>query len=621
MLNDSPNSSSCVTKFSTPLLVETLDPEKFALFPTESGGGVVIPSEELLRLSNSYSKLYAIYISRLSVKFVDEFGISAPAAKQLARHVLVPLIHCFMDRLVRVEKAIDAAPCQLTIPRQGVFSAIGTVESFQGAALLNPAFNQYMVWFVGRVWQLPESDPVSECVQFESQVGFKNNLFNICSKTRFELGKRIFRRILTLLPLARFPILTAAYATVPFQTKKFYWKYLEDIGLKCSLKDDKINNKLRLKLFSEELIEHSYLSEFLTGLGLTIKEQSRAKKLLKEFLQLHYPTTLLEALTPNMQQALKTIQPYKKKALITSGGSNSIMCYLVAAAKQLGHTVVDLQHGGHYGYMKDMSPFLELEYPGVDELITWGWSRLPNQLNLQEISVIKLPSPWLSERKLYWKGLTFIENKEFDILMLPNMIKRFPPAPCGASITSIDTIQEVAISIKNFVHQATEKKLSILHKPYNPASVKLLGKTMRELEIIGGSLYHCEQQLDKGLTFELLNRCSVVVWDQPGTGFLECLSSKIPTMVLWPRIFNQEENWVKPIFLELEKKGIIHRAAKTLVEEIHLFKLSPTLWMQDAKRVSLVDRFCENFASTDEKWSVHWRRYLDGLSKPDIKGN
>ena len=179
----------------------------------------------------------------------------------------------------------------------------------------------------------------------------------------------------------------------------------------------------------------------------------------------------------------------------------------------------------------------------------------------------------------------------------------------------------MAISITNFVHQATEKKLSILHKPYNPATVKLLAKTMRELERIGGSLYHCEQQLDKGLTLELLGRCSVVVWDQPGTGFLECLSSKIPTMVLWPRIFNQEENWVKPLFLELEKKGIIHRDAKTLVEEIHLFKLSPTVWMLDVERVSLVDRFCEKFASTDEKWPVHWRRYFDGLSKPNIKGD
>ena len=86
-------------------------------------------------------------------------------------------------------------------------------------------------------------------------------------------------------------------------------------------------------------------------------------------------------------------------------------------------------------------------------------------------------------------------------------------------------------------------------------------------------------------------------------------------------IFSQEENWVKPLFLDLEKKGIIHRDAKTLVEEIHLFKLSSTLWMQDAERVSLVDRFCENFASTDEEWPDYWRQYLDGLGKLNIKGN
>jgi len=116
-----------------------------------------------------------------------------------------------------------------------------------------------------------------------------------------------------------------------------------------------------------------------------------------------------------------------------------------------------------------------------------------------------------------------------------------------------------------------------------------------------------------------------VLWDQPGTGFLECLSSNIPTMVYWPRIYSQEEVWLKPLFMELEHMGIVHRDIDSLVEEMHLFKLSPAAWMNDIERVSLVNRFCREFAWTSSKWPKYWRRYLDGLweknSVDNEKGN
>jgi len=204
---------------------------------------------------------------------------------------------------------------------------------------------------------------------------------------------------------------------------------------------------------------------------------------------------------------------------------------------------------------------------------------------------------------------------------MPNVVKRFPAAPHGASVSRIDLIQEFAKSLKDLVRKVTENNLSIIHKPYNPATVKLLSKTMEELKTIGGKLYYCEQQLDKGLTYELLKRCSVVLWDQPGTGFLECLSSNIPTMVYWPRIYSQEEAWLEPLFLELEQMGIVHRDVDSLAEEMQRFKLSPADWMHDAERVSLVNRFCRRFAWTSAEWPEHWRRYLDRLSESDSVDN
>lgn len=607
--------SLSLTECSIPLLVETCDPEQFALFPNESGGGVTISNDEMLQLSHSYSKLYETYIFRLSAKLEFQFDIEAPAANILARRALVPLMHCFMDRMVRVKKAIDCAPGQLTTPRQELFPATDTIEVFEGAAIANPAFNQYMVWFVGQVWQLPESDSVQERPTFNAQLGFKNNLFRLYRRTPLSLVKRFWHKFLASLRASRFPTLSMANATGAFHNNNFYFKYFQDISLEWPLKSKETDEIFRGQLFSEAFIANAELTDFLTKLGLGDLEQARARKLLKDFLHFYYPSTLLEAITVNMQQAMQMLRPFKKAALITSSGRDTRGSYMVAAAKQIGQTIVDHQHGGHYGYIKDVSSLLELEYPGVNQFISWGWSSLPEHPVLPALSIIKLPSPWLSERKRYWKRLTLSEARDYDFLLMPNMVKRFPEAPHGASTGRIDLVQEVAKSLKDLVRKVTKNNLSIFHKPYNPTTVKLLSKTMEELKTIGGKLYCCELQLDKGLTYELLNRCSVVLWDQPGTGFLECLSSKIPTMAYWPRIYCQEEAWLKPLFMELEQIGIIHRDVDSLVEEMQRFKLSPSAWMCEVERVSLVNRFCREFAWTSSNWPDYWRRYLDGLSE------
>ena len=601
-------------KHAIPLLAESFDPEQFALFPSELGGGVTITQDEILQLSQIYSRLYETYISRLSVRLTSQFDITEPAAGILARRALVPLIHCFMDRLVRVKKVIDCAPSQLITPRQKLFSTLDTIEAFEQCAVNNPAFNQSMIWFVGRVWQLPESDPVPEQPLFTPQVGFKNNLFRLYPRTPLRLIKKIWLRLMGILPRSRFPALTMANATGAFLQHGFYSKYLGDVSPKWPLAVVSIDRDLREKLFSDDFIEDSELNVFLIKLELEVHEQKRARILFKDFMQCYYPSSLLEAIPQNMKQALQALQPFKKRALISSSGRDTRSSYIVAGAKQMGLSIIDHQHGGHYGYLEDVNVIPELEYPGVDQFLSWGWSRLPDHPAAKGISVIELPSPWLSERKRYWAGLNLGGEREYDFLLMPNMVKRFPAAPQGASTSRIDLIQEFATSLKHLVSKATEMGITILHKPYNTTTVNLLAKTMQELKSIGGLQYCCEQQLDKGLTYKLVQRCHVVLWDLPGTGFLECLSSNIPTMVYWPRTYCQEETWVKPIFLELERLGIVHCGTDTLLEEFEKFKVSPKSWMNNPERVALVNRFCRQFAWTSEEWPQYWRRYFDELS-------
>jgi putative transferase (TIGR04331 family) len=604
-----------VSKSGIPLLIETANPGDFSLFPSEAGGGVKITNEEMLQLSCIYSKLYIAFISRMSDHLVRQFELNESAASLLARRALVPLTHCFLDRLVRVKKAIDCAPGQLSTPRQELFLTTDTIEAFEEYAVANPAFNQSMIGFLGRIWLLPESAPAHVVPQFKPQAGFKNNMFQLHHRSTWRLIKKIALRLLAKMPKSRFATLSMANATGAFFEHGFYSQYLSEVSFKNSLNVKERNIELRDSIFSNDFIETTEWNQFLSKLGLSIVEQERTCQALKVFLKLYYPPSLLEAIPESMQQAVKALQSFKKTVLISSSGQSTEGTYVVAAAKQIGLSIVDYQHGGHYGYIKDVSVILELEYPGVDQFVSWGWSRLPDHLALNGLTVYDLPSPWLSERKRYWAGLNLGGERKYDFLLMPNMVKRFPAAPHGASTSRIDLVQELACSLKNLVRKVTENGLSVLHKPYNSTTVKILAKTMQELASIGGEKYFCDQQLDKGLTYELLQECNVVLWDQPGTGFLECITSGIPTMVYWTRIYSQEEEWTKPIFLELEQQGVIHRNTDSLIEEMLRFKMSPSSWMIKPERVSLIGRFCCEFARTSKEWPVYWRRYLDGLTR------
>ena len=84
--------------------------------------------------------------------------------------------------------------------------------------------------------------------------------------------------------------------------------------------------------------------------------------------------------------------------------------------------------------------------------------------------------------------------------------------------------------------------------------------------------YKVIKKIDKGFDEELLKHSNLILWNQPGTGFLECISAQIPTMVFWTRLSTEEEGWARDIFEKLEKVGIVHSNTTTLVKEIKIFK-------------------------------------------------
>lgn len=598
-----------------PIKVESESGDEFGLFPNEAGSGIIVSQEEMKKLSLSYSKLYEVYISILSTKLNENFKISGTVASVLVRQAIVPLMFCFMDRLVRLNKLISKFPRKFVLPSEHQSYAFEQIEDFQKSSLECPEFNQYLIWFIGRIWNLREVKLSIKQRSYDThQPGSKNNLWRLYRKTPLRLLRILYISILSLISKPELPALTMSNNTSVFRNHGFYAKYLDDLNFSLPDTDIKIDNNLRKKMFTDDLISTPELNKFLDSLGLGSVEKKRSVILFKEFIQLYYPTSLLEAIPQNIKPALDVINSFESSVLMSSGSRSTSSTYIFAAAKEKGSLIVDCQHGGYYGYIDNWTMVSELEYPGVDQFVSWGWTRSPQRDIGSSFIIADLPSPWLSERKKYWKRLKFGVDKEYDFLFMSTKIKRFPDAPQGG-ILARDLLEKTANDLKELVNKITSNQYRILHKPCDVTTVKLLSKTMDELVQIGGDKYDVITKLDKGLTYGLLNKCNVVLWDQPGTGFLECLSAGIPTMLSWKRTSTIEEEWTKPIFHELENCGIIHRDADSIVKEMKRFKESPKLWMNNLERTELVNRFCRQFAWTSKDWPKYWRTYFDEIKK------
>lgn len=594
-----------------PLKVESEYFGEFALFPDESGMGIQISQLEMKEFSITYSKLYEIYIAKLSPKLAEHFEISQNTSNLLVRQAFVPIFFCFMDRLVRLNKLLKRFPNEFALSNKVKSYKFSSIEDFQDASANSPHFNQYLIWFIGRIWNISETrQEIKNKIFNTNPPGYKNNLFRIYKRTPLRIFRKLLMSFLSLGKKSKIPTLSLSNSKWAFQHHGFYVNYLDEIKFSLIKDNVETNLKLRNKLFSDDLIFSPELDSFIDSLDFKSSEKKSFYILLKDFIKLHYPVSLLEAIPENFNSAKDILNSFYKPALMSSGGMTSSSAYIFAYAKDKGTHIVDFQHGGYYGYIEDWAVVNELEYPGIDEFVSWGWSNISRKITSNTFNVINLPSPWLSERKKYWRRVKVTSDKKYDFLYMSTKIKRFPDSPQG-SLLGRDAINKISKDILSLVKMITKNQFSILHKPCDISTFQLLSKTMEDLNQVGNERYTVIKKIDKGFSYELLNDCNMVLWDQPGTGFLECLSAGIPCMLRWTRISSSENLWAKPFFQELEDCGIIHSNDESLVIEMKKFKKSPEIWMFDSERTKKIKTFCQQFALTDSNWPKRWREFFN----------
>jgi putative transferase (TIGR04331 family) len=579
------------------------------------GSGVVLEKLEILKLSEHISELYIHLIEELSLVYKSKYDLSQDALRIILRNGVTPITHCFFERLIRLNKIVNSRQCKPTVAFQGLFSIPNTIEEFH-ERINTQEFNQSVISLLAEVWELNNIDAHQFVEPSQAkQPAFINNLFRIDKGefTRRRILRGVSRCIKWLPPLGRFPVLEFANSTGSLDKRFFYLKNFKEVDEGWIQEPVEADLVLRESILNKSQLTLNAINNFLSIYDFSEKQKDIITKLYFKFLKASLPLQFLEGFQNNYNAAKKVLMPFKVRALLFSSAGGTRSSFVVGVAKSLGFKIINAQHGGHYGYLKDVSPILEIEWPMCDLFLTWGWTQLPRHPAIKQMRTYPLPSPWLSERKFYWKDLVIGGHKSFDILWMPNMMKKFTGPPQGASSSRRDVIDDFSDSMIDFIRNAAESKIRVYCKPYNLTTLKLMADTYDSMRDIGGDFLVCQDRFDKGLTYELLNKCKLILWDQPGTGFMECIACNIPTMILWPRIYCEEEAWCIDDFNYLEEVGLIHRTSKSLINEIQQFLIDPVTWMIDSQRKLAVQSFTNKYALTDDQWWKSWRTYLKQL--------
>jgi hypothetical protein len=590
-----------------------------ALFADERSPGVPVPWERTYELAGHFSALYRGLVAGAAPHLERELGLSPAAAAAFAREALVPLSHFYLDRLLRLEMLLsrnageawlvaDAPP--LPFPSR--------MERFSREAASSPTRNQLLLVRLARLWGLPAGDAGVVLEEGPAaSVPFVNRNFD--PSTTAEKAMRVLKTAARRLANRKgpIPVLSMSYSTGALKNEGFYSSYLVNVQGRLRPEDGAPEPARRETLAAALRAAGEPLRAFLRSVRFAALDHEAVAGDFAGFLAEAWPSSLLEGARENLERGMKVLEPFRPRPLIVGERGDLESLVLLAAARTLGMRAVCYQHGGHAGYLADVSIMLEMEEHQSDVFITWGWTRLPDYPPPPPgLRLVALPVPFLSERAKRWRRVLSRDDagKPYDLLLLSNGYHRFTTAPGGSAQSTSDHLKAVSEMLVDLVSRASRRGLSILHKPRDASAVLSLAGMLEEMRRSGGERYRQYERQDKGMTKELLDLCRVVLWDQPGTGFQECMAAGIPTMCYWKRTYNREEPFAAGLFAELERAGVIHTDADSLLAEAErVRRMGAAAWLAEPGRRSACEAFARSYAWAEDGWARHWAAWFDSL--------
>jgi hypothetical protein len=591
-------------------------------------------------LTTDLAKLYDVVVDSIQSQIVDIEGKSSDGASMcLIRAAVTPIVHLFVERLSRLLHLVGSTQSPVVVIPQGVErSAFLTIESLLANISDDPIFNQLFISDLAvlcgaqtltlPVNSLSEADPSlvlahrnTNFLSVSAGERLPRFLVKKCKALRRIVNTRlsqIFGREMVLAPgtstqyYREFGVIGAGYWRDPDHTMLCLDRLIQP----------KIDCDRRRHLFARVAVD------IAPSVGQLLSKHKNADHILSarltqalgESLAHLYPVWHLEGADLLLSEQRKLFaKSIHQNAYIGNGGfSTTHAAFRSVAKEQSQKKLIGFQHGGYYGYTRDLVSAIESEYRYSDEFITWGWREIDHECHFPLPRFRDLPSPWLSQRSLEWSKskremtkLGWPSRVQFDILYMPIHFYRFPLSPSGRAISTVCTLAENRQVFKDICSAANNADMKVKVKFFNSAAYGLL-VDIAKLYTQKNTLTVVDHA-NKGMTPSLVQDCAFIVWDQPGTGFLECLAAGIPTLVLWRRINNSETRSSSHCFEALEKVGVIARDAESIIATVRKHRSDPLSWWNESARRDATIQFSNTYGRADQSWFRLWKSAIRKL--------
>lgn len=276
--------------------------------------------------------------------------------------------------------------------------------------------------------------------------------------------------------------------------------------------------------------------------------------------------------------------------------------------KHLKLKTIAVQHGGHSGYLESKNNSNEFYYYISDYLITWGWINFDTLLS--PCKAIPLPSIRLAQfcKNKYFK-YKHISKKEIEkkVLFFSLTIFRFTTFSNNLAIS--DYMQNIIKDKMEMVKFFKLKKIKIFYKT-EKRSIKLFDTYYPMMKKLGGEFFEILDLPLRGISNDLVQKYSIIVFDEIGTGALECMTKGIPVMIYWKKIHCREASYAKLDIKKLKNSRVLFYDLESLTNELNKFFKNPYKWMNSETRKNNIKAFCNKYALTDKNWSKIWKKKL-----------
>ena len=267
---------------------------------------------------------------------------------------------------------------------------------------------------------------------------------------------------------------------------------------------------------------------------------------------------------------------------------------VVAMASERGERLVGCQHGAWYGTARTATWGVEAEYRH-HAFLTWGWTR-QGELGGR---MVPLASPLLSQfrdahrferRELYLVGAhMFFTGTRFDSVPSPTqnlayrkLKKRF--------VTNLENTPREAL----WYRPHTKKRITMEDGAY-------MRRAFPDLRLLEGSLD------------ERMLGCSLMVMDNPGTGFNLAMAANVPMVCFW-----EPEHWAmcrqaEPYFQALRDCGMLFDDPESAAGQVNRIWADVPSWWQSDGVQSARRAWCREYARASRWWWWEWLKTLPRL--------